>query len=77
MIEYPIRLIRQEKDMVKVPFALLLSITKERLIDLEEGREPINATEKAAFAAMGVDANQLEQDQLEWVAAQAPTFQRP
>lgn len=77
MTEYPIRLIRQEKDLLRVPFALLLNITTDRLRDLEEGKEPINAVEKAAFTSIGVDADQLEQDQLEWVARQTPTFQRP
>ena len=50
-MEHPIRQIRQEKDMVRTPFAELLGITRKRLEVLEAGKEPINTAEKQAFVA--------------------------
>lgn len=61
-MESPVKLLRQVDGMRRAEFAWTLGLTRGVIRRLEFGLVQMSAFAKAAFAAYGVDANQLESE---------------
>lgn len=73
-MHYPIRRVRQQMDLLKSEFAILLGIDLAHLKELELGQTSMTAADKTAFAAQGIDADQLEADHIVFVGEVAPMW---
>lgn len=76
-MEYPIRTLRQEMDMVKSEFAMHIGISVGHLKELEHGEVSMTPADKIAFATLGIDVNQLEVEHNAFVTTMTPVWDRP